>query len=179
MRLRQHMTGFTLIELVTVMAIAAILMLVGVPSYRYFTTSNRVSSEVNGLLGDLQFARYQAIKEGGNIIVCPSTDGSNCSATSSWSGGWIVQTNLGGTPATLRYQRAFSGTDTFTSSAGVQSIAFNREGFASGLTTSTVTFSLHDSTSNAAFTRCLAVGIAGMLTTQTNGQSTGAGQSCS
>jgi len=179
MTLRPHMTGFTLLELVVVMAIAAILMLVGVPSYRYFTTSNRMSSEVNGLLGDLQFARYEAIKEGQNVTVCPSTDGSTCSATNTWNNGWIVQSNNGGTAATLRYQRAFTGTDSFTSTTGVQSIAFNREGFASGLTSSTVTFSLHDSTSNTAYTRCLAVGIAGLLTTQTNGQSTGSGQSCS
>jgi type IV fimbrial biogenesis protein FimT len=49
--------GFTLIELIVVITIVSILMAVGVPSYRYVTNSNRMSAEVNGLLGDLQFAR--------------------------------------------------------------------------------------------------------------------------
>src|SRR5437868_13985388 len=52
-------SGFTLTELMAVIAIAAILMAIGVPSYRYVGASYRMSSEVNGLLGDLQFARSE------------------------------------------------------------------------------------------------------------------------
>ena len=48
--------------MMVVILIASILLAVGVPSYRYVTNSNRLSAEVNALLGDLQFARSEAIK---------------------------------------------------------------------------------------------------------------------
>ena len=56
--------GFTLLELLITMSIAAIVLTIAVPSFRYVTNSNRIAGELNGLLGDLQFARSEAIKEG-------------------------------------------------------------------------------------------------------------------
>src|ERR1700722_10336280 len=61
--------GFTLLELLITMSIAAILLTLAVPSFRYVTNSNRIAGEVNGLLGDLQFARAERVKEGGNVTV--------------------------------------------------------------------------------------------------------------
>ena len=66
MNLKSHhrkLAGVTLVELLTVMSIVAVLLGIAIPSYRYVTTSNRMSGEVNGLLGDLQFARVEAIRE--------------------------------------------------------------------------------------------------------------------
>jgi len=76
--------GFTLTELVVVMSIVAILLSLGVPSYRSITNSYRLSSEVNGLLGDLMYARAEAIKEGQPVTVCASTNGTTCSAGTAW-----------------------------------------------------------------------------------------------
>jgi len=63
MKSTQH--GLSMIELISVVSIVGILLVIGVPSYRYVITSNRVSAEVNGLLMDMQFARSEAIKEAG------------------------------------------------------------------------------------------------------------------
>jgi len=57
-------SGFTMIEMLMTIAIATIVMMLAVPSFRYVTNSNRIAGEINGLLGDLQFARAEAIKEG-------------------------------------------------------------------------------------------------------------------
>src|SRR5258708_12613339 len=73
-------TGFTVTELMVVLAIVAILLGIGVPSYRYITNSYRMSAEVNGLLGDLQYARSEAIKEGQTVTTCVSADGIPCTA---------------------------------------------------------------------------------------------------
>ena len=172
-------SGFTLTELMAVIAIAAILMAIGVPSYRYVSASYRMSSEVNGLLGDLQFARSEAIKEGQPVTVCVSTDGASCAngvARTRWHNGWIVFSDPNGNAkvdageAVLRIQAGFSGKDTFqdTASSKLDSVTFNREGFAVGLPNAGVTLTLHDSTGNAAFTRCLAITLVGMMTTQTH-----------
>ncbi|MDB6089138.1 MAG: putative typeIV fimbrial fimT-related pilin [Gammaproteobacteria bacterium] len=178
----RHAAGFTLVELVTVMSIVAILMGIGVPSYRYITTSNRLSAEVNGLLGDLQFARSEAIKEGQTVSVCSSTDGTTCANSSTWNSGWIVFSDTGtvgtvdGNDALLRVQKAFSplatsGGDSFQASNNVTTVTFNREGFAVGLPNAGALLTLHDSSNNQNYTRCLSATLVGMMATQTHASS--------
>ncbi|MDB6046822.1 MAG: putative typeIV fimbrial fimT-related pilin [Gammaproteobacteria bacterium] len=175
----RNASGFTLVELATVMTIVAILMGIGVPSYRYVTTSNRMSAEVNGLLGDAQFARSEAIKEGQTVTVCTSTDGATCANSTAWNGGWIVFSDTGtvgtvdGNDAILRVQNPFSppsasGGDSFQSSNNLAAVTFNREGFAQGLPNAGVILTLHDSTSNGGYTRCLSITLVGMMATQTH-----------
>src|SRR5208337_4592691 len=87
-------SGFSLLELAMVMLIVAILGTIAVPGFQYVTTSNRVSTEVNGLLGDMQYARNEALKEGQPITICPSANPTapapSCSGSTSWESGWIV-----------------------------------------------------------------------------------------
>mgnify|MGYP001546341664 CR=1 FL=1 len=49
--------GMTLLELLTVLAVAAVLLTIAVPSFVSLTQTNRVAGEINALSGDLQFAR--------------------------------------------------------------------------------------------------------------------------
>src|SRR5450631_4219128 len=120
-------SGVTMIELLVVMTLAGVLRAIAVPSYKYVTTSNRIAGEINGLLGDLQFARYEAIKEGLSVTVCPAATSTStaCDATSTtWSEGWIVLSNASANNpnAVLRRQLPFSSFnshDTLTASAGV------------------------------------------------------------
>ena len=67
--------GFTLTEVIVVTAIVAILFGIAIPSYKYLTTSYRMSAEINNLVGDLQFARGEALKEGNGVTACISSDG--------------------------------------------------------------------------------------------------------
>jgi len=170
---KRSMSGFTLTELMMVIGISATLLVIGVPSFKYVTVSNRISTEVNGLLGDMQYARSMAIKQGLPVTVCASTDGANCNYGTAWQNGWIVfldsnddQTRQA-SEAVLRAQGAFSSTDTFVPDNGAfTAITFNREGYASTNAAVTVTLLLHDSTSNSAWTRCLAITPVGMLSTE-------------
>ena len=168
--------GFTLTELLVVMAIVAVLLGVGVPSYRYITNSYRMSSEVNGLLGDLMYARSEAIKEGQDVTVCVSPDGVNCAGAATWQSGWVVFSNptphAANPPAgsVLRVQAPFSGAtpDSFVADSGASAVTYNREGFATtaaGFPNTTI--ALHDSSANAAWTRCLWITPQGTLTTET------------
>lgn len=173
MRTTQH--GFTLVELVVTMTIIGILVSIGVPSFRYVTTNNRVSAEINGLLGDLQFARAEAIKEGRTVSVCSTNDGKTCLGTSTWSGGWIVFSDGGvlgtidGNDQLLRVQKSLSSGDTLVAgTAGFSAITFNREGFAANMP-GPVFLKLHDSKSLQQFTRCISITIIGSFSTQTYG----------
>ena len=162
--------GFTLTELMVTLTIVAILMGIGVPSYKYVTNSDRVSSEINGLLGDLQFARAEAIREGQQVTVCPAADTNynSCAMTAAtWNTGWIVTTNLNGTDNVLRVQQGFKSKDTMTSDATAAAVVFNREGFAPTLGGPTV-FTLKDSTASPKYTRCLTLQVTGLMATATN-----------
>jgi type IV fimbrial biogenesis protein FimT len=150
--------------MVAVMGIVAILMAIAVPSYKYVTNANRVAGEGNGLLGDLQFARSEAIKEGQSVIVCVSANGTACDNSTAWNEGWLVYSDLNGNGAldvnepVLRIQSTFSGTDTFTANNNLATIPFNREGFAAGVATGTL-ITLHTSPANSASTRCLSLSV--------------------
>jgi len=67
--------GFTLIELVVTMAVAAILVTVALPNMRAFIQNGRLNTQTNDLIGDLNFARSEAIKRRSNVGICRSTDG--------------------------------------------------------------------------------------------------------
>lgn len=174
--------GFTLVELLTVVTIVAILMAVGVPSYRYVTTDNRMSTEANQLLGDLQYARSEAVREGQTVTTCvaqsTSATSPSCAAagTTTWQNGWIVfgdvnndQTIDSGDPV-LRIQRPFAGGDTFGANNNMNAVSFNRSGFVNQLGAAQVTVTLKDSTANSAYTRCLYLTQSGMLAVQTHAQ---------
>jgi type IV fimbrial biogenesis protein FimT len=168
--------GFTLVELLVVITIVAMLMALGVPSYRYMTNSNRVSAEVNALLGDLQFARSEAIKEGATVTVCPianppATPPLCNSSSTEWDQGWIV-TSPNVTPNVLRVQQAFTGTnDSFLSSGNQTAITFDRNGFANAtpaLTNAGATIILKTTPATAkstAWTRCVEIQRGGMIGT--------------
>lgn len=167
--------GFTLVELMVVIMIVAVLMALGVPSYRYVTNSNRVSMEVNGLLGDLQFARSEAIKEGATVTVCPSANPTALSicdpASSEWDKGWIV-TSPTVTPNVLRIQQAFANTnDSFLSKGNQKSITFDRNGFASAIPAlingaAVIVLKTTPATATStAWTRCVEIQLGGMIST--------------
>ncbi len=173
----RRQAGVTLAEMMTVMAIVGILLAAGIPSYKYVTNSNRVSGEVNGLLGDLQFARGEAIKEGRTVSACVSSDGATClgGASGLWNSGWIVFTDVNSTglrddpvnDTIWRTQATFPGTDTLIASGGVQSITFTREGFAATIPAGTL-ITLHTTPANIQWTRCLQINLVGLMNVLTN-----------
>ena len=82
--------GFTLIELIFTLAIAAILAAMAVPSFNSFLLRNKVQSETQSLRADLSFARSKAVAGSQFITICASSDGLTCNHSNDWSGGWIV-----------------------------------------------------------------------------------------
>jgi type IV fimbrial biogenesis protein FimT len=179
---RRRDGGFTLLEAVVVMAIVAILMAVAVPSYRYVTNANRIAAEVNGLLGDMQFARAEALKEGQTVTVCVANTGATgCAggAVSTWQNGWIVFSDLNADHTVetasgdtiYRVQAPFTSTDTFVANPASGYVTFNREGFTTAnVAAAGLLISLHAVSATSASTRCLSITFAGLMTVQTYNQ---------
>lgn len=86
-------TGFTLMELMVTISIAAILLSVAIPSFTPTIASNRLTTYANELVTALNLARSEAVKRGLRITLCKSTNGSSCTGTDNWSQGWIIFTD--------------------------------------------------------------------------------------
>ncbi len=82
--------GYTLIELMSMLAVVSILVSVGLPMLNVFFDSNRMVSNTNDLVAGLNIARSEAIKQQSRITMCQSSDSATCTGSNQWENGWIV-----------------------------------------------------------------------------------------
>lgn len=75
--------GFSLLEVMVVVAILAILAALAGPSFTPMIERWRVRDATESLQSTLYYARSEAIKRGGNVVI-KTTDGAN------WNSGWSV-----------------------------------------------------------------------------------------
>ena len=85
--------GMTLVELLTALAIFAVLATLAAPSFKTLHLNSRRTAVVNGFLHTVFLARSEAIKRGLVVSVCRSSDGQSCDPGVDWSTGWIVFVN--------------------------------------------------------------------------------------
>jgi type IV fimbrial biogenesis protein FimT len=84
---RRLQVGFTLVELLITVSIFAILIAVALPDLRAFVVSNRLSSDVNGFIGLINYARSEAIARNQDVLICPKSNGATvitCESTQLW-----------------------------------------------------------------------------------------------
>ena len=95
----QKFRGFTLLEVMVVVAIVAILTTLAAPSFVSLIQSNSVSGNVNTFMSDMRFARSEAIRRGGAVLMCrsdaPEAAAPVCNTNSGpggngWVSGWII-----------------------------------------------------------------------------------------
>lgn len=87
--------GFTLIEALVVLSIAAIVLAIGAPNLSFLIASMNARSASFDLIGDLALARSEAIKRNATITVVPLVAGN-------WAQGWRITDGA----ATLRQREA-------------------------------------------------------------------------
>ncbi|CAM8662028.1 FimT Tfp pilus assembly protein FimT [Comamonadaceae bacterium] len=134
-RLRQTMSGFTLIELMVTLTIAATLAAVAVPTVQSFLRNNELSAASSALLTAINTARMEAMKTGQSTMLVPVDNGA------SWSEGWIVFVDKN------RNQTYSSGTDTVIAQYGAVASYFSVAG--NGTATGTVPYILFDASGYA------------------------------
>jgi type IV fimbrial biogenesis protein FimT len=76
--------GFSLIELLVVLAIAAISLAMGVPSFRILIQNQRTTTTVNDFFAAVNLARSEAMQRGVRVDLMPAQGGND------WTKGWVV-----------------------------------------------------------------------------------------
>ena len=82
--------GFTLIELMVVMAILAIFVVVALPGFSALRLSTNLKSYSSELAASVLMARSEAIKRNIPMRLCSTSDGAICATSSDWEQGWLV-----------------------------------------------------------------------------------------
>lgn len=119
----KKINGFTLVELMVTLAVAAILMTVAIPSFQNTIRMNRLSTQTSHIMTALNIARSEAIRRGVSVSVCSSLNSTACRSAATagnWSGGWIVFSDINGDgdvdvdDGVLKVWNALSGAATLT-----------------------------------------------------------------
>lgn len=119
--------GFTMVELLVTVALIAIVVALAYPSFVSVINNNRLAGATNDLIGDLQYARSEAIRRNTRVSVCASADGSTCGG-GSWAN-WVVR--VGNPAEVLRAGSAKQPVQLLASGAvGAGGVTFRSDGMA-------------------------------------------------
>lgn len=150
--------GFTIIEVMTVVAIIAFLAAVAIPNLTQTIKNSKLRGTASDLFGDLLTARSEAVKRNCNVYVQPTNSGD-------WSSGWNVTTApcsvpFSGTIAAVQvaaHPALDSDVKAYVSSGTAGQITYNSSGRVSA---GAQTIDFYESASGV-FARCVAVDSSG------------------
>lgn len=103
--MKKQEKGLTLIELMVTLAVAIVLLAVGIPAFQGMEANNRSVALAQGLVSALTLARTEAVGRGVAVAVCPKNakdqpgvaPSTTCGTSGNWANGWFVFTDPSGT----------------------------------------------------------------------------------
>jgi len=137
-------TGFTLIELMVVVAVSAILIAVAAPNLTDMATSAKLNSISDRWMASAHLARSEAIKRNRLVTLCASTDGSTCATSGGaqvWSSGWVIGHTVAGTWTVIEQEAALASGYRLEVASGatpIYSVVYQPTGVDSTTATATV-----------------------------------------
>lgn len=72
---RYYLEGFTIVELMLTLAVAAVILSLGVPSFQGLVERNQLTSGINQFVSSLTLTRSEAVKRNQRVSLCSSSDG--------------------------------------------------------------------------------------------------------
>ncbi|WP_299595519.1 GspH/FimT family pseudopilin [uncultured Microbulbifer sp.] len=164
--------GLTLIELMVTLAVLAIVIGIAVPSFSTMINNNRSLALGEELVSVMNYARSEAVKRGGRVSVCGSTDGVTCNG--SWANNWLVVVDSAATDgaAAVSVEEVLrlwevpgnnASVSATQNSTAVNFVRFNRLGVLGNSTGGAISLSASITGCAGDAARTVTVGLAGML----------------
>jgi type IV fimbrial biogenesis protein FimT len=83
--------GFTLVEMMITILVAAILLVVAVPSFKPLMQRSQQTNVINDVAAMLGRARSEAVTRNRDVVVCVSADQAFCNeGAATWETGWVM-----------------------------------------------------------------------------------------
>ncbi len=168
----RQIEGFTLIELMVTVAVAIIVLAVGIPAYDSMMANNRAVAQANMFVTAVNLAKSEAISKNRTTIICANASATNVSAASlacsssggsDWANGWFVFNDEDGDQAhdsgeTVKIWQALERGSNVA--ASVDMVRFSSMGENVGGATN---FQLTQDDSTGNQTRCISVNALGQI----------------
>jgi len=152
--MKTNSAGFTLLELMVALTVLALLLGIGVPSFRDFVRNSRMTAAANDIVTDFSIARSEAVKRRVPVTLCKSQDLATCDAAAAgafrtWimfvddadpavaagtDGNGVVNTN-----EVILRQRTIADTITVTTNANARRATFLPSGYPNATAAGNVT----------------------------------------
>lgn len=87
---KQAHAGFSVVELLTALAVIGLLAALATPPLGAWFQDRRLIALNNALAGDLQRARGEAARAMRPVVMCTQGTGLTCGGQAAWEGGWLV-----------------------------------------------------------------------------------------
>lgn len=174
--MKKVQAGFTLVELMITLAVAIIVLAVGIPMYGSIVANNRAVAQANMFVTALNMAKSEAVAQGIPVAVCANASATNvtassltCGGSGDWANGWFVFQDVDSdatrdsSETVLKLWQALEPGSNVTASVG-----FVRYSSIGENTGSATDFELTQDETKGNQTRCVFVNAMGQIRTERN-----------
>ncbi len=97
--LQMKMSGFSIVELVITLVIAAAMLTVGIPAFNNVMENNALAGAANRFISSIALARSEAVTRNIEVVMCRLNSTQTACDTSggtNWSDGWVIWADANG-----------------------------------------------------------------------------------